>query len=144
MGLIAIDWKPSRSKLREFAVIWLVAFSLIAALVAWKLGCFSGGGSWIIPHFLWALAVLVGITGILFPGAVRPVYIAWMGMAFPIGWLISHVLLALIYYGLFTLIAVAFRLLGRDSLKLKFNQAAATYWEKLEPETSTKRYLQKF
>ncbi len=144
MGLIAIDWKPSRSKLREFAVIWLVAFSLIAALLAWKMGCFSGAGSWRIPVFLWALAVLVGITGIILPGAVRPVYIAWMGIAFPIGWLLSHVLLALIYYGLFTLIAAVFRLLGRDSLKRKFDQAAATYWEKHEPAASTKRYLQKF
>jgi hypothetical protein len=144
MGLIAIDWKPGRSKLREFAVIWLVAFSLIAALLAWKTGCFSGAGSWRIPYFLWALAVLVGITGIILPGAVRPVYMAWMGIAFPIGWLLSHFLLAIIYYGLFTLIAAVFRLSGRDLLKLKLDQAAATYWEKHDPAASTKRYLQKF
>ena len=144
MGLIAIDWKPSPSKLREFAVVWLVAFSLIAALLAWKIGCFSGAGSWRLPVFLWALAMLVGLTGILLPSTVKPVYIAWMGIAFPIGWLLSHVLLALIYYGLFTGIAVAFRILRRDSLMLKFDQAAVTYWEKHEAATSSKRYLQKF
>lgn len=144
MGLIAIDWKPSRTKLREFAVIWLVVFGLMATLLAWEMGCFSGAGSWRIPGLLWALALLIGITGILLPGIIRPVYIAWMGIAFPIGWGLSHVLLALIFYGIFTLVAVAFRLLGRDSLKLKFDQAAGTYWEKHEPVTSTKRYLQKF
>lgn len=144
MGAITIDWKPSRSKLREFSLIWLVAFSLIAALLAWRMGCFTGEGSWRIPGFLWALALLVGITGILLPGIVRPIYIAWMGIAFPIGWTMSHVLLTFIYYGLFTPIGIAFRLLGRDSLKLRFDRAAATYWEKHEPATSTKRYLQKF
>ena len=144
MSAITIDWKPDRSKLREFSLIWLVAFSLTAALLAWKMGCFSGAGSWKAPIFLWSLAVLVGFTGILMPSAVRPVYVVWMGIAFPIGWVLSHVLLALIYFGLFTPIAAVFRISGRDSLKLKLDRAAATYWEKHEPVTSPRRYMQKF
>ena len=42
-------------------------------------------------------------------------------------WMVT-VLLALVYYGLFTAMAVAFRLIGRDRLQKRFDRGATTYW----------------
>ena len=40
----------------------------------------------------------------------------------------SYVILGLIFYGLFTLVALIFRLLGRDPLRRAFEPDTASYW----------------
>ena len=40
-----------------------------------------------------------------------------MVLAFPIGWTVSQVMLALMFFGLFTPIGLVFRLIGRDPLQ---------------------------
>jgi hypothetical protein len=67
-----------------------------------------------------------------------------MYAAFPIGWVVSHVMLALIYYGVMTPIGLVMRLLGRDPLKRKLDRSADTYWEPREPIANSKRYFQQF
>ncbi len=47
---------------------------------------------------------------------MRWVYIGWMILAFPIGWTVSQVMLAVMFFGLFTPIGLVFRLIGRDPL----------------------------
>ena len=47
---------------------------------------------------------------------------------FPIGWTVSRVILAILFYGVFTPVGVLFRLLGRDALGLQPKPAADTYW----------------
>ena len=51
-----------------------------------------------------------------------------MCAAFPIGWVVSHALMAAIYYLVITPMAVAMRLLGRDPLDRRFDRDATTYW----------------
>ena len=62
------------------------------------------------------LALVVGLLGLVAPRLIRPIYVGWMIAAFPIGWVMSHVVQALILYGLFTPVALVFRLIGRDAL----------------------------
>ena len=48
---------------------------------------------------------------------MRLIYVGWMVLAFPIGWTVSQVMLALMFFGLFTPIGLVFRLIGRDPLQ---------------------------
>ena len=50
-----------------------------------------------------------------------------MGLALPIGWLVSNVLLRVIFYAVLTPIGVFFRLTGRDALQLK-KPNTDSYW----------------
>lgn len=59
-----------------------------------------------------------GLLGVL-AELLRPIYVAWMVAAFPIGWTISLVVMAAMFYGLFTPIGLFFRLIGRDSMELQ-------------------------
>jgi hypothetical protein len=88
-----------------------------------------------------ALAVTVGPLGLLWPQTVRWVYVAWMVLAFPIGWTISTVILALMFFLVFTPVALVFRLKGRDALGLKPKPDAATYWVDKPVITDPRRYL---
>ena len=112
MALIEINWKPDRKQLRSFAMLWFVFFAFAGALVAWRRGLIERRGgrarrSWNVPLVLWALAVAVSAVGLAFPAAIRPVYLLWMGASFPIGWTVSHILLGVTYFGLFTLVAAS-------------------------------------
>ena len=102
------------------------------------------GASWNAPAVLWALAVLVSAVGLAFPAAIKPVYLLWMGASFPIGWTVSHILLGVTYFGLFTLVAGIFRLIGRDALARRLDRGAATYWVRRSPPADVARYFKQF
>lgn len=149
MALIEINWNPDRRQLRAFAIIWLVAFSLAGLVVAWRSGLLSDqalppGATWFWPATLWGAAVVVSAIGLAFPPAIRPVYVVWMGASFPIGWVVSHVMLGLTYFGLFGLVATIFRAIGRDALDRRFDPQAPTYWVKRSRETDIRRYFRQF
>ncbi len=52
--------------------------------------------------------------------------------------------MALLYYGLFTPVALIFRIMGRDALDRRFEPDAATYWTKRKPVTDRKQYFRQF
>jgi hypothetical protein len=148
MALIEINWNPDRKQLRSFAILWLVFFAFAGALVAWRAGLIGGaapsGASWSAPALLWALAVVVSAVGLAFPVAIKPIYLLWMGASFPIGWTVSHILLGVTYYGLFTLVAGIFRLIGRDALSRRLDRGAATYWVRRSAQPDAARYFKQF
>ena len=143
MSAIPIDWKPDSKKLREFGFISVVAFGIMGSLLAWRAGCFQGSGHWTAPLVVWALG-LWGLLGGLIPALVKPLYLGLMAIAFPIGYVVSHLLLGLLYYGLFTPLALFFRLIGRDPLQRKIDRKAPTYWEKIETTPAPSSYFRQF
>jgi hypothetical protein len=54
------------------------------------------------------------------------------------------VLLGLLYYGMFTPLALFFRLIGRDPLRRKIDRQAASYWEKFENTPTPASYFRQF
>lgn len=117
--MINPTWYPSRKQLRQFAAICLPGFGLFgwmlwparptAAEVCWGIG---------------AAAFLIGLP---FPDVLRPLYAFLMAITLPIGWLVSAVLLRVIFYLVFTPIGLVFRMMGRDALRLK-RSSGNTYW----------------
>src|SRR5262245_38368398 len=95
--MISINWHPSDRELRQFAGIWLPAFLLIVGLL---IG--SGTGHWLLPIALVSVAAAIGLIGLIQPRLMWPIYLGWMCAAFPIGWLVSHLLLAAVFYLLIT------------------------------------------
>ena len=148
MALIDINWKPDRQQLCSFALLWFVFFVLAGAMAAWRAGLFADGvhpaGAWTVPGVLWTVAVAVSAVGLAFPPAIGPVYLLWMGLSFPIGWTVSHVLLGVTYFGLFTMVGGIFRLMGRDALARRLDRNASTYWVKRPPPVDAGRYFKQF
>jgi hypothetical protein len=132
-----IPFRPSERTLRQFAGLWLLFFGFLAG---WQ----SLFGEPALAAALAFLAVAVGALGLFKPYAVRSVFVGWMVLAFPIGWLVSRVLLASLYYGLFTPLAVVFRALGRDPLRRRAQPAVATYWAPKPAPASTRSYFHQY
>jgi hypothetical protein len=121
--MIDIRWNPSRRELRAFSLM-LIAFGLIVAAIVWY-----RTNSANIPAIIAIVGVLVGGLGAVYPPAARPVYLAWMVAAFPIGWTVSHLVLAAAFYFVFTPIGWLLRLSGRDPMHRHFDRDAESYWE---------------
>ena len=113
-----IQFRPPEKSLRQFAWLWLACFG---GLAAWE-GIVRAHTN--LAVMLAVLALSVGPVGIIRPRTLRPIYVGWMVLAFPIGWTVSQVILALMFYGLFTPIGLIFRVIGRDPL----HRARARAW----------------
>ncbi len=138
MALVELNWRSSSRDLRLFAVAQFV----LAAQLIWMA---SRGTGWTtFTACLLAASGLGAIIGLYSPQAVRPVYVVWMLLTFPIGWVLSHLVLALVYYGVVTPIGLILRICGRDSLQLRQNPTATTYWNERNQPSDPARYFRQF
>ena len=124
--------------LRQFAVLWLIFFSGTAM---WQ-GLYHGRTR--LAMAIAAAAIVIGPLGIWKPRLVRPIFVGWMTVARPIGLVVSGAVLTILFYGLFTPVAMVFRLLGRDELRLKRPTTAQSYWASKPQANSQTRYFQQF
>ena len=79
------------------------------------------------PYFAWPGGVLMAL-GIVAPQLLRWVYIAWMSLAFVLGFVMAHVILTLFFFFVITPVGLLARLTGKDFLSLKLDHAAKSYW----------------
>ena len=74
------------------------------------------------------LGMVIGGLGLLRPPIIRPLFTGLIVITLPIGWMISRILLAVLFYGVFTPVGALFRLIGRDALSVKPRGDRTTYW----------------
>ena len=79
------------------------------------------------PSFLWPGVALV-VVGAILPRALKWIYLAWMSVAFVLGFVMAHVILMLFFFLVITPIGLLARLFGKDFLSLKLDRAAKSYW----------------
>ena len=133
--MIKLNLKPEPHVLRQFAWIAAVLLPVMAAFFT------RGDARWYaIAAWNWshpAVLVTAGVAAtqlVLFLLGVRQltwlIYAGLTLVAFPIGFVISHVLMAVIYYLVITPIGLLFRLIGRDVLGKRIDRGsgAASYW----------------
>jgi hypothetical protein len=133
-----IQFDPPRKTLRQFAALWLVCFGGMAlwqALVRERAG---------LASILAVLALTIGLLGLARPEWMRRIYVGWMILAFPIGWTVSQVMLAVMFFGLFTPLGLVFRLLGRDPLHRTRRPELESYWAPKPAPTDLRRYFKQF
>ncbi len=136
--MIPINWKPDRKTLGEFAEAGMFALGMVAAPLAY----FRGHPQ--IAATFWVVAVIIRVVGLARPAWLKPVFLGLTLVTWPIGWVVSWVALGLLYFAVFTPIALVFRLMGRDALRRSFDPKAKTYWEPYRPNRGLERYLRPF
>ncbi|MFT4640812.1 MAG: hypothetical protein ACI8T1_004145 [Verrucomicrobiales bacterium] len=141
--MIDIDWKPNDRKLRQFAVASLFGFPLIGYLLTRLLPVFGVAAPTITIMIAAIVGAVVCVLGLIFPKGALPVYIALVALAFPIGLALSFVLLPLIYYGVFTPIALGLKAFGKDPMERSLTAEGRTYWiARKQPSSSAQYYKQ--
>jgi len=140
MSVIQVNTDPTRRQLNQFGLIWLVFFTIMAAVLWFKLHSLA------LSAGLGAAAVVVPVIGWAVPGFMKLVFLGMSYLAWPIGFVVSHLILATVYYLVFTPIGLIMRLVGHDPMARKFDPAAETYWV-ARPRQATidpRRYFRQF
>ncbi|MDX2038559.1 MAG: SxtJ family membrane protein [Isosphaeraceae bacterium] len=103
---------PTPKLLRQFAAIGALIFGF-AGIRSLATGPPTAAG-------VVAAAVAVGfaVVGWARPKLLGPIFVGWSMLAFPIGFVVSQIILAAIFFGLFVPLGFAMRLSGRDPLAL--------------------------
>jgi hypothetical protein len=126
---------PTARMLRQFAAGWVVCFMALA---------FRFGLLHHAPAGFWLAAVsLVGIIGLIFPRALHWPFVILSTVAFPIGWVVTLLALAVMFYCVVTPLALVFRWRGRDALQLR-KRERATVWTERNEQTPPEKYLKQF
>ena len=136
MSLIRINHHPSRRQLRVFAVAWLLFFGSLA-LALWTKDRVHPAA------WLGGFSLCLFVVGLVLPQSLRWVYLGMTYATFPIGWVLSHVVLAVVYYFALTPIGWILRLFRYDPLTRRFDRAASSYWKtRAEPSTAERYFRQ--
>ena len=98
-----------------------VALTVVAGVVWYR------GGMQVAEALAGTAAVFL-VGGAALPRALGPVYGAWMCLARVLGWINTHLLLALVFYTLFTLVGGVMRVLRHDPLQRRLDRGRSTYW----------------
>ena len=139
MSLVKINWNPADKDLRNFGRIAITASLLVAILLYAIKGLTLKWCAIII-----GVGFFIFLCSILSKNFTRWIYLGLTLITFPIGIVVSFVLLAVFYYLLITPVGLFFRLTGRDILQRKFDASAESYWRPRRPAGNIKRYFNQF
>jgi hypothetical protein len=117
-----LDGSPQA--LRRFGLVVGGVLAGIGAVVLWRRGWALGAAS---GGLLGAGAALV-VLGAAAPRVLRPVFRAWMTLAFALGFVMTRVILTLVFFLLVTPIGVLRRTLGTSPIRTRPDPTAPTYW----------------
>jgi hypothetical protein len=130
--------KITKKQLRTFGVALTIFLSVIGLIHFWK-------GNEPTNFWFWGAAALVLLTTLSVPILINPIYRAAMFIAHILGWINTRIILGLLYYFLFTPIALVMKLIGHDPLHRKFDKQAKTYWKVRDKiPFSKEHYLRQF
>lgn len=139
MALIKLNLNPTDKDLRLFALAALIASLLLTVILYLAKGLAM---KWCVV--IVAIGGAIFLSGIVSITLIRWIYLALTLLTFPIGLVISFIVLGVFYYVLLTPLGLIFRLIGRDPLQRKFEKTANSYWIPHRPCENNERYFSQF
>lgn len=122
------------SDLKTFALIWSFIFLVV--------------GLWPLLNDesvrVWGLVIALIFITIAFikPSILSGFYKVWVRFGEIIGGVISKVIMIILFYGMFTPVALVLKLLGKDLLNKKIDKNASSYWvnREMQPGSLKNQY----
>ncbi len=112
--------KSTRKDLRNFGMLVGGVLLVLGAILFWY-----GKGS--APYILGAGGVLFA-CGVIFPTILTPLQKVWMALAVVMGFIMTRVILTILFFIVITPLGVGFRLAGKRPLDIKIDRSAKSYW----------------
>lgn len=118
--LVKLD--QSTKSLKKFGLLVGGVFSLISLWLFYK------DSSSILKYITGCIGGLLILLGILYPGILKSIHKVWMGLALSMGWIVSRILLTLLFILITIPIGMLTRLLGKDLINHKIEKERTSYW----------------
>jgi len=118
--------KSGKKELRQFGLSVGAVLLIIGGWLLWKQR----------PAFIYFAALggfLVG-GGLLVPIVLKPLFRVWMTFGVVMGFVMTRIILSILYFGVFTPTALVLKLLRKDLLEERWDKAAKSYWVKRQSQ----------
>ncbi len=129
-----------RKSLRSFGLVMGVVLLVIAAVVTWKSG-------WAVTTAVWATgvaSVLFFVSALAAPQSLRGIHRVWMMLATVLGFVMTRVILSIVFFFVVTPIGLALRAFGKDPLTKGPDSTLKSYWIDKEYRTRDRERLTKY
>jgi uncharacterized protein YjeT (DUF2065 family) len=133
--LLDLDLNPDPGTLRRFGILACVIFGLFGAMAHREV---------FVAAALVVIGVLSGLFALIAPRANRPLFVGLSLATFPVGFIVSHLLLALLFFGVIAPIALGMRLGGRDALRRRGQPFAESYWVRVRRSRRMRDYFRQY
>ncbi|MFZ3157696.1 MAG: SxtJ family membrane protein [Smithella sp.] len=112
--------KGNKSDWEKFGITMGKILSIIGFYLLWK-----KNNNY---NYILFLAAAFFITGLILPSILRPVYKVWMALAVVMNFIMTRVIMAVIFYLIVTPIGLIASLTGKKFLDVKIDKSAKSYW----------------
>lgn len=129
--------KTEENDLQKFGITMALIFLVFADIA-------SMTGSRMLPYMLALATIFAGLATFHFClPALKKIYIWWMTFALALGYVMTRLILSLMFYTMFLIGGVATRLLKKDIIDQTFRIKADSYWKAHEKVTDYKKHLER-
>lgn len=135
---MSVNTHPSERELRTFGLL----LPLFVFLFGLSLGSLLHSVG--VRHWAWAVGGLIAIVYLVLPAVRRRIFVGLSYLSYPIGWVVTQVLLTLIFLFVVTPVGLLLRILGKDPLARRIDLTADSYWVERPARTTTDRYFNQF
>ena len=145
--LLDLNLDPDERVLRQFGFIALIGFGLLAICAWFETWMFAFGLGSVrvaVACGLGGLALLAALLSLLHPKANRALYVALAVLAYPIGFVMSYLIMALLFFAVFAPIGALLRIAGRDPLQRAWRSDQSSYFTRARGRRSKQSYFRQF
>ncbi len=145
--MIEINLRPDERTLRQFGFIAVAGFAGLAAIAWFEVLIFSFGLGVAREPLAIAFAAVAGLSGVfslVYPKANLPVYVGMTIATYPIGFVLSYLIMGTLFYLIITPIGLLLRLFGTDPMERRILPDAETYWADAAPVRPRSSYFKQF
>lgn len=129
-----VSARLSHPDTRRFGLVVGTAFILLGALTWWR-------GRLVGAQVLGGIGALLVVLGATVPGALTPVFRAWMGAATVLSRITTPILLAVIYFAVLTPIGMVRRLAGKG--RRSSPSPGETFWVSRRGQRQRREHLER-
>jgi hypothetical protein len=112
--------KGDKSDWKKFGITMGIILAIIGFFLLWKKNNYF--------EYSFFLAVAFFIPGLILPSLLKPVYKAWMALSVVMGFIMTRVIMVIIFYLIITPLGLIARITGKNFLDMKIDKNAKSYW----------------
>ena len=122
--------KSGKSDLRKFGITMGIVLTLLGGLLFWREKDYY--------FYFFILAAAFIIPGLAVPAVLKPIHKVWMTISIILGWIMTRVILSVLFYFVVTPTGWLARLFGKQFLDLKIDKGVSSYWISKEEQKLNK------
>ena len=112
--------KSGKKELRNFGSTIGIVLLLIAGVLFYK-------NNNLFISFAYIAGVFI-VLGFLFPQLLKPIYFIWMIFAVVIGWIMTRLILSVLFFVIISIIRLIAGIFGKSFLELNISKDSKSYW----------------